>query len=294
MFPAGFKISFFLFFVSLGSGLYQRHFGSSWNVIAILKTETFNKTCRHKFILIADYYDWIKHNIESEETSGTINLQCEFKNDAKSNDYVCCVQNLTAVEDENFEVTSVSGKHRKKWTDKKIKIVEVHDAEINFLPDGIGLHFENLQEFSIARTSIKFLSRKIFKGMKNLNVLWIVESPVEDIFADAFADLTKLKYFLITQTKVKSFHVNLLATMTELKNFYAGENEIENIDTHMFRNNPLVETINLINNRIISIRGSFESLKSLTTLDLTGNKCSNQRYKSFIEKIQNCNVVEVE
>lgn len=249
----------------------MRHNSKSWKLEGIYKVTKKTDRCLFHHVGVSQYLYLIKEIVDTETSSSEFEIPCLYGFDSK-NYYTCVAQMLPETSSESL-FTSVTGKHPKFYGDHKVTNLLIGWCQSVYFPTVTGFVFPNLGSIKVQSGNIEFVSRKNFHSITKLVHLEIIDNPITDIPEDAFVNLIFLETLAIVETKIKKIHENLLANLRALKYFYAFSNVITQIDTKLFRNSLGLRSIQLQDNEINLIDGSFEFLTNLWFLSLKNNSC---------------------
>lgn len=163
------------------------------------------------------------------------------------------------------------------------KLTDYSLGVLNFIPDGIGRIFPNLEKFVVGyedrNLGLKLLKRDNFRDM---SLLWYLDfsfNNIDTIDEDTFQDLPNLKYFIIANNKLKMLHCNLFEKNTKLVHVNANSNQLEFLQGDLFKKNLLLEEAFFQNNILKVIYIDFSPLKQIKKIELQGNICIDDSLK---------------
>lgn len=181
------------------------------------------------------------------------------------------------VKSENSEVDSFTGTHLPEYTAQNVSEVWFWHGTLEYIPDGIGNKFKNLEKFWVSyedrNLKLKYLQRSNFK---NMQLLWSLDVKYNDIATvdeESLFDLPNLKYFVIQNNKLKKLHKNTFQRNRNLIHVNANSNQLESLHSDLFKNNPLLEEAFFENNKLMTIFTDFSQLKMVKKIDFHGNIC---------------------
>jgi Leucine-rich repeat (LRR) protein len=157
-------------------------------------------------------------------------------------------------------------------------------SNVTYLPDTsmISSKFENLKNFWVQKSGLRFVERSKLKPMKKLTTLCLSENEIEEIPGDSLDDLVNLEILWLNSNKIVKLEENLLENLTNLKVFDARNNLIKFLPSKLFESNKKLKTINLEFNSLKKIEVKFDGMKSLKWVVLGKNSCIDLSYcKNF-------------
>lgn len=180
------------------------------------------------------------------------------------------------VTNENSKVDSVTGTHRNGYSAQNVSEVWFWTGTLEYIPDGIGLKFENLEKFWVGFTDrnlgLKKLRRSNFKDMELLWYLDVKHNSVETVDEDTLRDLPNLQYFVIHNNNL-TLHKNVFQRNFKLKHVNANSNLLEFLHDDLFKNNALLAEVSFNNNRLKTILIDFTKLMFIARIDFHENAC---------------------
>lgn len=145
---------------------------------------------------------------------------------------------------------------------------------------GISEVFRNLEALWIHDRSLLFLERSNFAKLPKLTRLELLNKQIEFIAEDTFWDLPNLESLNIFKCEIGELSRNLLANSRKLRYFDARFNKFRYLDANVFRNNLLMEEIDLSNNQLQVIDFDFTKLPKLLVVTFDYNDCIDEKYSA--------------
>ncbi|CRK91019.1 CLUMA_CG004707, isoform A [Clunio marinus] len=142
----------------------------------------------------------------------------------------------------------------------KLEKVALENNKLESIPNYVFIHLKLLKVLDLSNNKIKTISDNAFKSLHNLKTLSLANNNLMTINGTAFEHLISLKWL----------HLN--------------SNKISSLNSESFSNkNKKLFGVFLENNEIKKIsRFSFDFLKSLRYLTLSGNDCINRDFKENV------------
>lgn len=240
--------------------------------------------------------------ISQDATS--INLTCTFS-ESVSFGYICTLQRLNLVDDENQEFTFV-GNHLPNRTNDDVMTVNFRSDHTPFVIRQTFRTFQNTREFSISHTGLnriqenafdgavnlrnfrafnnplRFIGAHAFSEAKNMTRLDLARGLVEFIDQTAFEGLENLQVLILQQLQLSHLPANIFSTLTSLRALELNSNFITSIDGDIFGNNQQLALINLSENRINAIGqtflDAFPRQNIFVILNVQVNRCTSRNF----------------
>ncbi len=129
---------------------------------------------------------------------------------------------------------------------------------------------------------ISRISNDTFKSATGLTIIDLRENKIEQISVGAFKDQEKLIGLYLKQNKLTRIEVGTFDSLTELKHLWLQENQLSVIEKRLFDKNSKLEDLFLDLNKIVAIDPTaFQNLNWQVNINLFGNLCSNDNFKSI-------------
>lgn len=168
-----------------------------------------------------------------------------------------------------------------------MKNLVIYFGASNYIFNGLGENFKNLEFLYIPDNSLKILERSNFANMTKLTFLELFDKQLEFIAEDSFWDLPNLEILDLYKCGIDELPKTLLKNLKNLKNFEAVFNRITFLDKEFFANNLNLEVIIIRNNQLKVIDVDFTKFSKLKTLRLEHNDCIDASTNSIsIREIQ--------
>lgn len=190
-----------------------------------------------------------------------IAMDCEFKTNSEE----CKVTSLS-VEAPDTEITSITGRHAFRKTNKDVKeLWIIREVKTEFVPTYVCKFFENMERIDIYGTRIKAVTRSVFKNCAKVIKVCVLFTSVTTLPEDIFEDLSELKELLLYENKLIMLPAKLIASNPKLTSFSARNNQLQFID--------------------------LQFAQELIKIDLTSNLCINKKFPEDLNSVAIMNQV---
>lgn len=177
----------------------------------------------------------------------------------------------------NLDADTFRGTHPEGYSNENVTQIWFWHGKVEYIPDGIGLQFQNLEKFLVGyvdkNLGLKQIKRSNFKDMPSLTLIQLHDNYIETVEVDVLWDLPNLEYFILMNGQLKELPEMFFDKNTKLRSVNGDGNQIEYLPMDLFKNNPLLEEIHFTNNKLRSISTDFSTLIWLKIIDFHGNSC---------------------
>lgn len=239
------------------------------------------------------------------QTPSPIELTCIFRilSVVEVRDYGCLLENITLNISTDNPIR-ILGEHVDGQGILDVKVLEIHDSNINTIPSAFFSQMPNiealeilesgtfvleacsfffashLRDIRINNNNIPRITGSPFIHATNLEMVFLFDNHIEEIEPTAFIGLDKLFHLSIAVNNVRRLSAAHFAPMTSLEKIYMIRNEMEVVENDWFSANPLLQDIDIEYNKVSAIGPRFlDGLNHLRYVLLSGNVCVNENFK---------------
>ena len=224
------------------------------------------------------------------------------------------LESLTTIDLSSNDIDTIPTQQFSKLSN--LQSLKMNHNQIHLVESFAFYGLQNIAMLNLNQNKIKTLSRKSFANIPRLNVLYLSENRIQTIAADAFTGTANISIIDLdfnalseipsigSQPRLSiielSFNQFVNATFpSSYKNRYNNlyifmrGNKIETLDRFTFSSlaGATIKEMRLTFNNISSVRsGTFDTLASIETLDLSDNPLSMEAYKNVADS---CNRKQV-
>lgn len=153
------------------------------------------------------------------------------------------------------------------------ELVMKKNKNIEYMPQGVGVVFPNLEYIDAYGCSVTSLTKLNFKGLTKLINIDLEENRVEKIDANSFEDTVNLSNVYLDYNELSDLPSNVFEKLVHLNVLYLKSNQLINLDAVLFNNNKKLALLHLTNNKLQTLPdGIFNGLTEMRQLWLDGNE----------------------
>ncbi|CAL4164486.1 unnamed protein product, partial [Meganyctiphanes norvegica] len=138
-----------------------------------------------------------------------------------------------------------------------------------------------LASLDLSNNQLSRLDAATFRDLTNLQVLKLPHNMIESISNNTFNGLFRLHTLILSHNKILEIGDKTLMGLIGLHVLKIDNNEIFNVDSQSLVNSTGLQELDMSYNYLKSIPNLIKNLKSLKTLDLSGNEIDQLHNNSF-------------
>jgi Leucine-rich repeat (LRR) protein len=195
--------------------------------------------------------------------------------------WICKVprDDKTMCQIENIEILNKTSVSSIQKLPENVREISISKSIVNYAPNGIFLEVPTLTALTYKNVSMEYLDAEIFEGSENLMELTIHDNFLSNLDKNLFETVPLLRKLDLSANKIRRFDKSLLEPLKSLKELSFEYNKFEYFSKDFIAQNKDLVKINLAHNKYIQIpKGTFDGLKYLKEVDLTGNLCGSTRF----------------
>jgi Leucine rich repeat len=231
-------------------------------------------------------------------SSQEITAECRFYLN-REREYVCEVENLEVLD--TTATVVFTGTHLRLRANEHVGVVIIKNSNTPFMIQEVFTTFPRADELeynsagleSINMTTpthikilylrgnnIQHIKDNTFVNQPQLTMIIVGSSNVQEVGEDAFAGLSKLGVLYINDNHISEIQPKTFASLASVYFINLERNNLVQLGP-LFTNNLMLHSLFLQGNQIDAISPSFvepSTHERLRTVDLRGNKCSQQLF----------------
>ncbi|XP_035211090.1 leucine-rich repeat-containing protein 15-like [Stegodyphus dumicola] len=131
-------------------------------------------------------------------------------------------------------------------------------------------HLRNLQHLNLSYNYITELDEELFKHLNKIQTLDLSGNYLRDV-CSSLKHLKNLRELILSDTNLDSLDFDCFKGMRDLVSLDLSHNQLTNIDAITGHSFPNLLTLNLQDNKLLSLKYSLKNLKALGELDISNN-----------------------
>jgi Leucine-rich repeat (LRR) protein len=159
----------------------------------------------------------------------------------------------------------------------------VDKQKLNFIPQGLGTSFPELQNLFITNSQIEIVQVGDFDGFGKVTNINLSGNNLKTIKNFVFEGVPKLEILDLSFNKISSVQNKAFENLLELKEIHFNNNLFASLEFHIFQNNAKLVNIYFQNNGLIIIDKVLMQYFMTRKTDLHNNECIDIAFPAVVD-----------
>lgn len=160
-------------------------------------------------------------------------LECKYNFDrwptSMGTFYACDVKNLD-VKIDDFTVKNVSSNHRRRYSNKNVISVDIHNQNCPIVPVGIAEFFPSIEAITIGESRLERITNKDLRPFKSLFALLITRNKLQSLAGDLFIYSPRIDYIDFSGNQIKTIGLDILKPLRKVRGIFLNKNVCIDMD----------------------------------------------------------------